>query len=60
MDIDNARQRGLCFSCGKHGHVSRFCPKKGRSQQIQGLWTDMNNEEKTKLAEELGFAKLPQ
>ncbi len=60
MNIDNVRRRGLCFSCGEQGYVSRFCPKKGWPQQIWSLWTKMNNEEKKKLAEELGFVKLPQ
>ena len=26
MDINKARQSGLCFKCGKPGHISRNCP----------------------------------
>ena len=28
MDIDKARKSGLCFRCGKPGHISRNCPDK--------------------------------
>ena len=28
MDIDKARPSGLCFKCGKPGHISRNCPDK--------------------------------
>jgi hypothetical protein len=38
MDIDNARQKGLCFNCGEHGHIARNCPtKKTRNQGRQGV-----------------------
>lgn len=60
MDIDNARRKGLCFHCGEQGHIGRFCPKKSSVHQVRGLWTSMNDDDRKKLAEELGFAKPQQ
>ena len=28
MDLNEARRKGLCFNCGKQGHIGRNCPAK--------------------------------
>lgn len=32
MDLDEARQKGLCFRCGQKGHLSRLCPNRNRAE----------------------------
>ena len=52
MDIDKARQSGLCFRCGKPGHISRNCPDK-KGFQIRSIVEGLNDEEKKELKKEL-------
>ena len=28
---DEAMRKGLCFGCGKHGHLNRDCPEKKKT-----------------------------
>jgi hypothetical protein len=32
-ELRRHRERGLCFECGEHGHLSRNCPRKARKSQ---------------------------
>ena len=48
MDIDKARQSGLCFKCGKPGHISRNCPDR-KAFQIRSIIEGLNDEEKKEL-----------
>jgi Zinc knuckle len=52
MDIDKARQSGLCFRCGKPGHISRNCPDK-KGFQIRSIIEGLTDEEKKALKKEL-------
>ena len=52
MDIDKARQSGLCFRCGKPGHISRNCPDK-KGFQIRSIVEGLTNEEKKEFKKEL-------
>ena len=37
MDLDIAKSKGLCYGCGQHSHLARFCPNKirGNVQKIR-------------------------
>ena len=59
MDLDEAQRKGACFNCHEVGHISRNCPKK-RPQQVRGLWMAMTEDDRKKMAEELGFVKPQQ
>ena len=52
MDIDKARQSGLCFRCGKPGHISRNCPDQ-KGFQIRSIVEGLTDEEKKELKKEL-------
>ena len=52
MDIDKARQSGLCFKCGKPGHILRNCPNK-KAFQIRSIVKSLTDEEKKELKKEL-------
>ena len=50
---DEAMRKGLCFGCGKHGHLSRDCPDKKKTTRAY-----MDDEEKERFydkAEKEGF-----
>lgn len=55
MDVDEARAKGLCFNCGKHGHMSRFCPDKKRGPtQVRSLnIAELSEEDKAYLLQQL-------
>ena len=50
MDVDalstekreEAMRKGLCFGCGEQGHLSRNCPKKGKTAQSNKPTTSNN------------------
>ena len=50
MDVDalstekreEAMRKGLCFGCGEQGHLSRYCPKKGKTTQSNKPTTSNN------------------
>jgi hypothetical protein len=52
VELDVARARGLCFRCGKPGHMSRNCPDKGKFQ-VRSLVTELTDEEKKEAMEAL-------
>jgi hypothetical protein len=52
IELDVARAKGLCFRCGKAGHMSRNCPDKGKFQ-VRSLVTELTDEEKKEAAETL-------
>ena len=52
MDIDKARQSGLCFKCGKPGHILRNCPDR-KAFQIRSIVKSLTDEEKKELKKEL-------
>ena len=56
MDIDKARQSGLCFKCGKPGHISRNCPDR-KAFQIRSIVEGLSDEEKKELRKELESPK---
>jgi hypothetical protein len=52
VELDVARAKGLCFRCGKAGHMSRNCPDKGKFQ-VRSLVVDLTDEEKKEAMEAL-------
>ena len=47
MDIDSmtteqraeAMKKGLCFGCGKRGHLKKDCPEKKEKKEEKKKWT---------------------
>jgi Zinc knuckle len=52
MDVDQARAKGLCFRCGKSGHMAQNCPDKPKFQ-VRALTAELMKEEKEELAKML-------
>jgi Zinc knuckle/Retrotransposon gag protein len=52
MDVDQAKAKGLCFRCGKPGHMARNCPDKPKFQ-VRALTAELTKEEKEELAKTL-------
>ncbi|KAJ4490992.1 hypothetical protein J3R30DRAFT_3694946 [Lentinula aciculospora] len=59
MDIDQAREKQLCFNCGKPGHMSRNCLHK-RKAVVRGIMLNMSEQEHMDFINDLGFPKAPQ
>jgi hypothetical protein len=49
MDVDQAKAKGLCFCCGKPGHIAQNCPDKPKFQ-VRALTAELSKEEKEELA----------
>ena len=49
MEIDKARKEGLCFGCGKPGHISRNCPDKQKGWNMRSIAESLNEGEKEEL-----------
>jgi Zinc knuckle len=52
MDVDQAKAKGLCFRCGKSGHMAHSCPDKPKFQ-VRALTAELSKEEKEELAKTL-------
>ena len=62
MDVDQAKAKGLCFHCGKPGHMARNCPDKPKLQ-VCTITAELSKEEKEELAKTLreeGFSGTQQ
>ena len=62
MDVDQAKAKGLCFRCGKSGHMAWNCPDKPKFQ-VRALTAELTKEEKEELAKTLrekGFSGTQQ
>jgi hypothetical protein len=62
MDVDQAKAKGLCFQCGKPGHLARNCSNKPKFQ-VHTLMAELTKEEKKELAKTLreeGFSGTQQ
>jgi len=47
MDLDAAWAKGICFRCGKPGHMSKNCPDKGK------FVTELTEDEKKEMVQTL-------
>ncbi|KAI9070044.1 hypothetical protein FKP32DRAFT_1558554 [Trametes sanguinea] len=56
MDIDAARRRGMCFTCGQRGHIQRDCPN--RKIVVRNLVQQLSMEDRTELLKELGATSV--
>ncbi|KAJ4475597.1 hypothetical protein J3R30DRAFT_3706161 [Lentinula aciculospora] len=59
MDINQVREKQLCFNCDKLGHMSRNCPHK-RKAVVWGIMLNMSEQEHMDFINDLGFPKAPQ
>ena len=60
MDIDRARAQGLCFKCGKRGHISRDCPDNRRGPaQARAFVQELDDKETEILAREISQRQDP-
>ena len=50
---DEAMRKGLCFGCGKHGHLNRDCPDKKKSTRAYALTPSTSSPPKKMNAKEL-------
>ena len=60
MDVDRARSQGLCFKCGKHGHIARNCPDRRGPAQARAFVQELNDEEAEVFTRELHTRQNPE
>jgi hypothetical protein len=52
LELDQRKADGLCFKCGKPGHISRNCPERGEFR-VRSMVTELTEEEKKEMAKTL-------
>ena len=61
MDVDRARSQGLCFKCGKHGHIAHNCPDNRRNPvQARAFVQELNDDEAEVFTRELHARQNPE
>ncbi|KAG2126607.1 hypothetical protein DEU56DRAFT_742844 [Suillus clintonianus] len=53
MDVDACRRQGLCFKCGRHGHLAKDCLQ-GKPAAIQAILEELPEEDKDEMKKWLG------
>ena len=44
MDLDEARRKGLCFRCGRQGHIGRNCPDK-KTTDVRRMFSTLDEDQ---------------
>ncbi|KAG2082728.1 uncharacterized protein F5147DRAFT_590284 [Suillus discolor] len=53
MDVDACRRQGLCFKCGRHGHLAKDCLQ-GKPAVIRAVLEELPEEDKEDMKKWLG------
>ncbi|KAG1836447.1 hypothetical protein DFJ58DRAFT_171486 [Suillus subalutaceus] len=53
MDVDACRRQGLCFKCGRHGHLAKDCLQ-GKPAAIRAVLEELPEEDKEDMKKWLG------